>query len=158
MHMLRSATRSFTASVAVVLSVLVLGGCIYQVPITPEPTRSVEERLLGAWVSQDGKNTLEVRRLSDNQYSLSLNNLSFRAHHSDVAGTPLGSIQEIDSRKYSYVTWALSDDGRRLRWRAVSRKIVPDDVADSAAVQELIRKNLDNPALYEAEQEYARKK
>jgi hypothetical protein len=52
----------------------------------------------------------------DFYYIVSLNGLLFRAHHSDVARTPFASVQEIETpdRKYTYVTWALSEDGQRL--------------------------------------------
>lgn len=156
--MLPFVTRRFTLAVASVLCVLGVSGCIYQVPVTAEPTRNIDERLLGEWLSKDGKNKLKVRRLDDAYCVVSLNGLLFRAYHSDVAGIPFASVQEIETpdRKYTYVMWTLSEGGERLKWRAISRKVVPDDIDSPAAVQALLEKNLKNPALYEDEQEYFR--
>lgn len=156
----RLATLKFSLAVVAALSVMSISGCVYDVPITADPTRNVEERLLGEWVSKDGKNKLKVRRLDNSYYIVSLNGYLFRAHHSDVANAPFGSVQEIETpkRKYTYVAWSLSEDAGHLRWRAVSRKVVPQDIVDSAAVQTLLEKNLDNAALYEDEQDYLRKK
>jgi hypothetical protein len=153
-------TRNFALAVVAALWVVGLGGCIYQVPITADATRNVEERLLGDWVSKDGKNKLKVRRLDDSHYIVSVNGYLFRAYHSDVAETLFASVQEIETpeRKYTYVTWDLSEDAKHLRWRAVSRKVIPQDINDPAAVQALLVNNLENAALYEDEQEYFKKK
>jgi hypothetical protein len=153
-------TRHFALAVVAILCVVGLGGCVYEVPITADAARNVEERLLGDWVSKDGKNKLKVRRLDDSHYIVSVNGYLFRAYHSDVAETPFASVQEIETpeRKYTYVTWSLSEDAKHLRWRALSRKVIPQDVSNSAAVQALLVNNLENAALYEDEQEYFKKK
>ncbi len=150
----------FIRGVIVLLCIVCTGGCIYDVPISANPTRQVEERLLGDWLSKDGKNTLKVRRLDDSQYVLSVNGYLFRAYHSDIAGTAFASVQEIETRerRYAYVTWSLSEDAKHLRWRAVSRKVVPQDISDSVAVRALLEKNLDNAVLYEDEQDYIKRK
>lgn len=147
-----------TLAAAAILSIFSASGCIYRVPVTAEPTRNIDERLLGEWLSKDGKNKLKVRRLDDAYCIVSLNGLLFRAYHSDVAGIPFASVQEIETpdRKYTYVMWALSEDGERLKWRAISRKVVPDDIDSPAAVQTLLENNVKNAALYEDEQEYIR--
>ncbi len=150
----------FIRGIVVLLCIVGTGGCIYDVPISANPTRQVEETLLGDWLSKDDKNTLKVRRLDDSHYVLSVNGYLFRAYHSDIAGTAFASVQQIETRerRYAYVTWSLSEDAKHLRWRAVSRKVVPQDISDSVAVRALLEKNLDSAGLYEDEQDYIKKK
>jgi hypothetical protein len=115
-------TRKFTLGIVAALCIFALSGCEYEVPITSNPTRKVDERLLGDWTSKDGKDKMKVRRLDDSIYIVSYNGDLFRAYHSDVAKTSFVSVQDIDSadRKYAYLTWKLSDDGKRLGLRVVN--------------------------------------
>ncbi len=108
----------------------------YEVPITPSPTQKVQEQLLGNWVSLDSKENMRVRRLDDVAYVVYYDGDLFRAYHSDVAETPFASVQDLNSndRKYAYVVWKLSDDGKHLRLRNVNRKLIPKESRDSAAV------------------------
>jgi|SRR5450432_1831314 len=128
---------------------LVFSSCTYEVPITASPTRKVDPRLLGDWVSSDGKNKFVIRKFDDSIYVVSDNGDLFRAYHSDVGGAAFVSVQhvEITDRKFAYVTWKLSPNGRHLHLRAVSNKVVPDTVKDSAAVRNLLEKNRQNPKL-----------
>src|SRR5215467_3082921 len=108
---------------------LCIGACEYEVPITPSPTRKVEEQLLGNWVSLDGKENMRVRRLDDSTYVVYYDGDLFRAYHSDVAETPFASVQDLNSndRKYEYVVWKLADDGKHLTLRSVNNKVVPKE-------------------------------
>ena len=144
--------------VACTLSVFLLAGCIYKAPLTRQPTRPVEPRLVGDWISPDGKDRLKVRRLDDTHAIVQLNDMLFNAWHSDVGATPLATLQELESpeRKYAYIAWRLSADGQRLYWRGVSQRLVPADVADSAAARALVEHNISNPALLDEEKEYRR--
>jgi hypothetical protein len=146
--------------VALCLSVLAFAACQYEVPITPSPTRSVQKRLLGDWVSLDGKEQMKVRRLDDNIYIVYFDGDLFRAYHSDVAETPFVSVQDINSsdRKYAYVVWKLSDDGKRLSLRSVQSKLVPKEQKDSATVAELLKENAKNPELFGEEIEFNKEK
>lgn len=101
-----------------------------------------------------------MRRLDDSTYVVYYNGDLFRAYHSDVAETPFASVQDLNSndRKYAYVTWKLSDDGKRLSLRNVNRKIIPKETKDSAAVAALLRKNLRNPELFGEEIEFLKEK
>jgi len=69
--------------------------------------------------------------------------LRIRAYHSDIAETPFASVQDLNSndRKYAYVVWKLSDDGKNLSLRNVSNKVIPKETKDSAAVIALLNKN-----------------
>jgi len=126
-----------------------LGACVYEVPVTLNPTRKVEERLLGNWTSSDGNEHMNVRRLDENSYVVYYDGDLFRAYHSDVGGTSFASVQDLNSndRKYAYVVWKLSDDGNNLTLRNVNDKVVPKESKDSAAVAMLLEKNARNPDL-----------
>ena len=52
----------------------------------------MQERLLGNWISQDGKEHMRVHRLNDNDYIVYYDGDLFRAYHSDVAETPFVSV------------------------------------------------------------------
>jgi hypothetical protein len=145
---------------AVSLCVLSFSACVYEVPITLNPTRKVEERLLGDWTSLDGKEQMKVRRLDENAYVVYYDGDLFRAYHSDVAGTPFASVQDLNSneRKYAYVVWNVSNDGKNLILRNVSNKVVPKDSKDSASVVALLTKNASNRELFGEEIEFKKEK
>ena len=146
--------------VAICLSILAFAACEYEVPITPSPTRGVQERLLGDWVSLDGKEQMKVRRLDDSIYIVYFDGDLFRAYHSDVAETPFVSVQDINSsnRKYAYVVWKLLDDGKRLSLRNVKSTVIPKEQKDSARIAELLKENAKNPELFGEEIEFNKEK
>jgi len=136
--------------IAVSLCILAFTACDYEDPITSSPTRKVQERLLGNWISQDGKEHLKVRRLDDNIYIVCYDGDLFRAYHSDVADTPFVSVQDINSedRKYAYVVWKLSNDSKQLILRSVNRDVIPKEKKDSTAVAKFLKDNAKNPDLF----------
>jgi len=142
--------------VAVSLCILAFTACEYEAPITSSPTRKVQERLLGNWISQDGKEHMRVRRLDDRIYVVYYDGDLFRAYHSDVAEMPFVSVQDINSndRKYAYVVWKLSDDGKRLTLRNVKSDVIPKEQKDSARIAELLNENAKNPDLLGEEIEF----
>jgi len=142
------------------LCVLAFTACQYEVPITSSPTQKVQEQLLGDWRSTDGKEELKLRRLDDGVYIVYYDGDIFRAYHSDVAGTPFVTVQDLNSsdRKYAYVIWKLSDNGKDLRLRSVNDKVVPKETRDSATVVELLTKNARNPELFGEEIEFRKEK
>lgn len=160
MNTLRLVTRKFAGGWVVALCCFAFSGCLHEVPITPDPTRKVDDRFLGDWISQDGKDKMKVRRWDDSIYVGSYNGDLFRAYHSDVAKTPFVSVQDIDSseRKYAYVTWKLSEDGKRLSLRVVSTKVIPEETKDSASVQKLLKKNLQNSELLANEVQFSKER
>ena len=139
--------------------ILAFAACEYEVPITPSPTRKVQEQLLGNWVSLDGKENMRVRQLDESTYVVYYDGDLFRAYHSDVAEMPFASVQDLNSndRKYAYVVWKLSDDGQRLNLRSVN-KVIPKDTKDSATVATLLTKNAHNPELFGEEIEFRKEK
>lgn len=142
------------------LCCLGFAACQYEVPITSAPTRKVQEQLLGNWRSSDGKEELKLRRLDDKVYIVYYDGDLFRAYHSDVAETPLATVQDLNSndRKYAYMVWKLSDDGKHLRLRSVSDRVVPKETKDSATVVALLTKNARNPELFGEEIEFNKEK
>ena len=142
------------------LCVLAFTACQYEVPITSSPPQKVQEQLLGDWRSTDGKEELKLRRLDDGVYIVYYDGDIFRAYHSDVAGTPFVTVQDLNSsdRKYAYVIWKLSDNGKDLRLRSVNDKVVPKETRDSATVVELLTKNARNPELFGEEIEFRKEK
>jgi hypothetical protein len=146
--------------VVIGLCALACTACQYDVPITSAPSRKGQEQLLGDWTSDDGKEKLKLRSLDDNIYIVYYDGDLFRAYHSDVAETPFASVQDLNSsdRKYAYVIWKLSDDGKNLRLRSVNDKVVPKQTNDSAAVVALLTKNAGNPDLFGEEIEFRKEK
>ena len=146
--------------VAIGLFSLAFTACNYDVPITLAPTRNVEQRLLGNWISLDGKENMSVRRFDDNTYVVYYDGDFFRVYHSDVAKTPFATVQDLNSsdRKYAYIFWKLSDDGKNLKLRSVNDKIVPKETKDRATVVALLTKNASNPELFGAEIELRKEK
>lgn len=146
--------------VAIGLCSLAFTACQYDVPITSAPTRKVQEQLLGNWRSSDGREQLKLRSLDDSVYIVYYDGDLFRAYHSDVAETSFVSVQDLNSsdRKYAYVVWKLSDDGKNLRLRSVNDKVVPKETKDSASVVALLTKNARNPELFGEEIEFRKEK
>ena len=146
--------------VTFVLFSLALGACQYDVPITSSPTRKVREQLLGNWRSSDGNEELKLRRLDDGVYIVYYDGDLFRAYHSDVAETPFATIQDLNSsdRKYAYLVWKLSDDGKHLSLRNISDKVISREIRDSDTVAALLTKNASNPELFGEEIEFRKEK
>jgi len=146
----------FRVGLVIVLCFLAFSACQYDIPITSAPTRRVQEQLLGNWKSSDGKEELKVRSLDESVYIVYYDGDLFRAYHSDVAETPFVSVQDLNSRdrKFAYVVWNLSNDGKNLRLRSVNDKVLPKETKDSATVAALLTKNARNPELFGEEIEF----
>lgn len=156
------AYRNLAMAVVVAACCLCLSGCDgdYAVPITSSPTRKIDQRLLGNWVSKGGTEKMKVRKFDDSNYIVSYDGDLYRAYHSDLGKTSFVSVQEIDSagRKYVYLAYKLSDDGQQLVLRAVEDKVIPKETKDSVSVQKLLKKNLQNSQLFGDEGQYVREK
>ncbi len=148
--------------VVVVACCLTFSACEgdYAIPITSGPTNKIDQRLLGNWVSKDGTDKMKVRKLDHSTYIVSYNGDLYRAFHSDVGKTSFISAQDIDSadRKYAYLAYMLSDDGKRLDLRAVNNKVIPKETNDSVTVKKLLKKNLQNSELFGDEGQFTREK
>jgi hypothetical protein len=151
------------------IGVLVISGCDYDVPITVNPTRPIEERLLGDWriLTAEKIEHLKIRRFDGLNYVISYGEEDpyqrdfYRAHHSDVAGLALVSVRRIEDEgegKYCYFAWQVSGDGKRLTLRRINVEIIPKDTADSATIQKLIENNRGNPQLFSESSVYTRQR
>jgi esterase/lipase superfamily enzyme len=145
--------------IAVVLAVALLASCDFDYPLTSEPTREIDRRLLGTWRGcKDEVCKLEISRIDQFHYSVWYQEdplhtpYVFVAHHSEVAGMPLISARYVESNKYTIFEWRLSRFGRQL----TLRELVPHDdgpiaaaaVTSSAKLAELITANRSNPKLF----------
>jgi hypothetical protein len=148
-------------------ALLALTGCNYEAPLTAKPTHQVDDRLLGEWVQPEEKDWMVVRRFDDSTYTIAYGKEKpgdrpdlYRAFHSDFGGMAFVSVQNLqpggDDRKYVYLTWSLSADGKKLTLRTVNTKVIPEQSTDTAGMQELIEKNLKNPALLNEEVVFVR--
>jgi hypothetical protein len=141
---------------------LFLAGCNYDFPLTAQPTRKVDERLLGDWAAVDKESAkpdlMKVRKFDDSTYAVAMDNDIYRVFHSDFARVPFVSVQDLNSagRKYVYFVWRLSPDGSQLSLKSVSNKVILEQTHDTAAIQRLIEKNLTNPALFNEELQFTR--
>lgn len=132
---------------------LLLSGCNYDIPLTAKPTRKLDLRLLGDWVSVEKDNAEEeqmhVRQFDDFTFVASIDKDIYRAFHSDFAGTAFLSVQDINGtdRLYLYMTYEFSADGKQLTLRTVSTKAVPEETRGRGALQKLIKRQLTNPKL-----------
>lgn len=135
------------------LAVLLLSGCDFDFPLTVKPTRPIDERLLGNWISQEDQNQkverMNVRKLDDSTYILSYEGDLYRAQHSDLGGLALVSVQDLNPvpGRYLYMHYQLSKDGSRLTLKTVNAKLVLAAAKDQAGVEKFIQQNAENPNL-----------
>jgi len=149
--------------VLLVAAALLFCSCNYDVALTENPTHAIDERLLGNWLGgEDGKDLMSVRQLDGSTYVVAFDDDLYRAFHSDFAGMSFLSVESLqpgsDRGKYVYLSWVLSADGNQLTLRNVSNKIVPEETKGRAALQKLIRANLNNPSLCGEPLVFTRKK
>lgn len=131
-----------------------------KVPITEQPTRNIDSRLIGNWISPDGTERIRIRQLNDSTYVISYFALLFRAFHSDIDGISFINIQELETaeRNYIYMMYTLSADGNKLYIRMVNDEVVPEATRDSFTVRKLLRNNLQNPLLFRGQAEFSKVK
>jgi len=140
-----------------ILCVLALAGCDYDFPITANPTRRVDRRLLGTWTPLDEAHrdeTLSVVQIDGFHYAALFRGELYLVHHSDVAGLPLLSVRT--SGKYAYFAARVSDDGKRLTLMDINKSVIPPGAPDARDVVKLIELNRCNPYLFNDPLEYAR--
>ncbi len=144
------------------LAALALGlaaGCNYDAPLTVNPTHRVDPRLLGEWIQPDEHDWMIVRALDDSHYVVAYGKEQagerpdlYRAFHSDFAGLPFVSIQNLqpgdDYGQYVYMTWSLSADGQQLTLHTVNTKVLPESSGDAAAQQKIVAAHAQDPALF----------
>ena len=139
---------------------LALAGCEFEAPITEKPTRPTIDKLVGTWKAVGDTDVMKVRQLDAATYVVSYNGDLYSAHHSDLGGVPYVSVLHLDpqNRKYSFLTWRLSDADARLTLRVVSSKVIPKETATPATLRALLEKEAKNPELLGQELHYARER
>ena len=159
MRRITTTTTRIALAVVAVIALLSIAACgEYTVPITDQPTRKVDRQLIGDWFTPDGVDVIKIRQLTDSTYIVCYNGILFRAFHSDLAKVPFLSVQELETenRTYSYVTYRFSEDGNKIYLRMVNEEVISDEPTESIAIQRLLIKNLQNPTLFHAEEEFRR--
>ena len=148
---------------------LLLSACDYDVPITVHPTRAIDERLLGDWWIWTAERVehLKIRRFDSSNYVISHGDQDpyqrdfYRAHHSDIPGLSLVSVQRIEDEgdgKYCYFAWELSDDGKRLTLKRINTDVIPKNTEAAATIVQLIESNRENPQLFSDSAVYSRRR
>ena len=140
----------------IIAGCLFFSGCNYDLPLTEKPTRKVDPRLLGDWVSFDKDEQkveqMHVRKLDDSTYIVAMDKDLYRVFHSDFADTSFVSVQDLQSGdgygKYGYYVWQLSADGQQLTIKGIRTEVVSEGTKGREALQKLIKDNLANPKLY----------
>jgi hypothetical protein len=140
--------RVFTA-----LLFLLLGACIYEAPLTETPTRKIDERLIGDWVSVEEKpSVVQIRKFDDSNFVLIDGETIYRAFHSDIEGINFLSLQNLETkgssaRKFAFVDYRFETPDR-IRARAVNRDVVPDTLRTTSELQKKVRDHLKDPHLF----------
>ena len=153
-----------TATALVAAVGLLISGCDFDVPLTTKPTRPIDDHLIGDWVYVDVNaqkiEHMNVRKLDDFTYIVAYDGDLYRAFHSDFADTAFLSVQDLNPApgKYLYMVYQLSADGAKLGLKFINTKVIPKATKDQAAIQELIKQNLNNPKLFGEESLFSRKK
>ena len=144
------------ATLAVILA---LTGCNYDAALTAQPTRKIDDRLLGVWLGGDeGKEPLIVRALDEFTYVVAMDDEIYRAYHSDFGDRPFLSVQELQKeRRYLFLTAEVSADGKKLTLHTVNVKVIPEETKGREALQRLLKANLTNPKLFGEALVYTRK-
>ena len=147
-------------TITVLACALVLFSCTYDIPLTAEPTRAADARLAGTWTmtAPDEDEKMDIRLYDDRHYVVAYNGDLYRAFHSDVAGLQILSVQNLNDseRKWVFMEWKLSEDGKRLTIRAVRTEVVPETTRDREGLLKVIEANRDNPKLFGEEGVYTR--
>jgi hypothetical protein len=143
--LLRPLPRGLAAAAMLIL--LLCTGCEYEVPLTAQPNRAIDEKLLGNWLSPDG--WMAIRAFDAQHYVVSYNGSFYRGWHSTVAGQAFVTLRSLDAKspKFTYVTYALTRDDRRLDVRVVRDEVLSKEIKDSAAMRAALEQVAPNPAL-----------
>ena len=155
-------TKSFLPAL-LATTALFLGACDYDFPATAGPTRTIEDKLVGDWVTFDKDEhkdlAMHVRKLDEFNYVISVDSDIYRAFHSDLDKLSLISVEDLNSanRKFLFYAWKLAGNGKELVLRRVTGKLIPESTKDPAEFQALLSKNAANPDLLGEELTFTRK-
>lgn len=140
-----------------ILFALLLSSCIYDAPLTDTPTRKIDERLIGDWVSVEEKpSVVQVRKFDDTNFVLIDGRNIYRMFHSDFEGINFLSLQNLDTngssaRKFAFIDYRFEQPDR-VRARAINKNVVPDTLRTSSALQQTVRDHLKDAQLFNKEE------
>ena len=140
-----------------ILFALLLSSCIYDAPLTDSPTRKIDERLIGDWVSVEEKpSVVQVRKFDDTNFVLIDGGNVYRMFHSDFEGINFLSLQNLDTngssaRKFAFIDYRFEQPDR-VRARAINKNVVPDTLRTSSALQQSVRDHLKDAQLFNKEE------
>ena len=142
---------------------LLFSSCIYEVPLTESPTRKIDERLVGDWVSVEEKpSVIQIRRFDDSNLILIDGRSVYRVFHSDFEGINFLSMQNLEisgnsARKFAFIDYRFETPGR-VRARAVNKEVVPESLRTTPELQRFVHNHLNEPHLFNKEEiTYTRK-
>ena len=126
---------------------LALSGCEFDVPLSAEPDRDVDARLLGEWVSPDG--WMVVRRFDAGHYVVFHNGTLYRAWHSSVAGRDFITVQSLGKPepKYYFFGYTVDAERGRLDLQVVLDQVLPRTITDTAALRAALERVASDPRL-----------
>ena len=157
-----------------VLTLLILIGCDYDVPLVGEASLPIDQALLGTWEAipgdRDGQESLErivIRQESANLYVIEhvdgesiiyskgwlaeLEGIHFM--QVEVTGdNDKGPVGTEDDNLFSVASYALDND--KLVVRELNKDLVNADLADTAALQAAFVANRDDPSLFHEPGQY----
>jgi hypothetical protein len=139
------------------LALFVLGSCIYEAPLTESPTRKIDERLIGDWVSVEEKpGVIQIRKFDDSNFILIDGGTVYRVFHSDFEGLNFLSLQNLETngssaRKFAFVDYRF-EQPNRVRARAINKSVIPETLRTVPALQKSVRDHVKDPQLFNKEE------
>jgi hypothetical protein len=136
---------------------LLLGGCIYDAPLTESPTRKIDERLIGDWVSVEEKpDTIQIRKFDDSNFILIDGANIYRVFHSDFENISFLSVQNLDSsgssaRRFAFIDYQF-EQPNRVRARAINKDVISESLRTTAEIQKNLREHLQDKHLFNKEE------
>ena len=139
------------------LLVFLFSSCIYEAPLTQTPTRKIDERLIGDWVSVEEKpSVIQIRKFDDWNFILIDGGNVYRVFHSDFEGLNFLNLQNLDNNSTSARRFALIDyrfeQPDRVRARALNKDTVPESLRTTSELQKGLRAHLKDPQLFNKEE------
>src|ERR1700704_5895577 len=126
------------------LALFIFSSCIYEAPLTESPTRKIDERLIGDWVSVEEKpSVVQVRKFDDSNFVLIDGGTVYRVFHSDFEGVNFLSLQNLETngnsaRKFAFIDYRF-EQPNRVRARAINKEVVPESLRATSDLQKSVR-------------------
>ena len=136
-----------------VLLCFLFASCIYEAPLTKSPTRKIDERLIGDWVSVEEKpSVIQIRKFDDSNFILIDGGSVYRVFHSDFEGVNFLSLQNLETngssaRKFAFIDYRFEKPDR-VRARAINKDVIPDTLRTTSELQKKVREHLKDPQLF----------